>query len=100
MDRREFAALAPALLACGVLMPERAGAEALPMLESGTFKPRPAKSGSVPKRTSQRYTAGMLKAENIRLEMHETTQEVGLRMSPSIPISTMRSGWRARGRWS
>jgi quercetin dioxygenase-like cupin family protein len=85
MDRREFAALVPALLACGALMPERAGAETLPMLESGIFKPGPAKSGSVPKRTSQRYTSGMLKAGNIRLEMHETTQEVG---APHEPIDT------------
>jgi quercetin dioxygenase-like cupin family protein len=66
-------------------MPERAGAETLPMLESGIFKPGPAKSGSVPKRTSQRYTSGMLKAGNIRLEMHETTQEVG---APHEPIDT------------
>src|ERR1700687_5156276 len=85
MDRREFAALVPALLACGALMRERAGAETLPMLESGIFKPGPAKSGSVPKRTSQRYTSGVLKAGNIRLEMHETTQEVG---GPHEPIDT------------
>ncbi len=35
MDRREFAALMPALLACGALMPEQAGAQTLPILESG-----------------------------------------------------------------
>jgi len=36
MDRREFAALVPALLACGALMPVQAGAETLPMLEART----------------------------------------------------------------
>jgi len=66
-------------------MPEQAGAETLPMLESGIFKPGSVKSGSVPKRTSQRYIAGMLKAGNIRLEMHETTQEVG---APHEPVDT------------
>jgi len=76
MDRREFATLLPALLACSAALPESAGAESsLPFLESGVFKPGPA-SGTGP-RVSHRYLMGALKAGNIRLEMHETAQEVG-----------------------
>jgi mannose-6-phosphate isomerase-like protein (cupin superfamily) len=84
MDRREFAALVPALLACGALTPAE-GQTNLPVLESGTFKPGPPGSGSEPKRVSRKYTMGMLKAGNIRLEMHETTQEVG---APHEPVGT------------
>ena len=84
MDRREFAALLPALVAGLSALPATA-APSLPVLESGTFKPGPAKTGSVPKRASQAYTRGMLKAGNIQLEIHETTQEVG---APHEPIDT------------
>jgi mannose-6-phosphate isomerase-like protein (cupin superfamily) len=77
MDRREFATLLPALLACGALTPESAlGQSALPMLESGVYKPEASKAGQQG-HVSSRYTIGMLKAGNIRLEMHESTQEVG-----------------------
>jgi quercetin dioxygenase-like cupin family protein len=82
MDRREFAALLPALLA-GSSAPQVAAAPSLPVLESGVFKSGPPKTGSVPKRVSQAYTRGMLKAGNIQLEIHETRQEVG---APHEPI--------------
>jgi len=83
MDRRAFASLLPALLASTGLLPQSAAGESLPPLQSGTFKPGTS-SGTGP-RISHRYTAGMLKAGNIRLEMHETTQQVG---TPHEPIGT------------
>lgn len=49
----------------------------LPVLESGVYKPTPAKAGSMAGHTSSRYVMGMLKAGNIRLEMHESTIEPG-----------------------
>jgi quercetin dioxygenase-like cupin family protein len=55
------------------------------MVESGVFKPGPAKTGSIPKRASRAFTKGMLKAGNIQLEIHETTQEVG---APHEPVET------------
>jgi mannose-6-phosphate isomerase-like protein (cupin superfamily) len=86
MDRREFAGLMPALLACvavGAEAQQPAG-ERLKTLESGTFKPG---AGSSPQagRTSHRFLMGMLTAGNIRLEMHETTQEPG---APHEPVGT------------
>lgn len=84
MDRREFAALLPALVA-GLSATPATAAPSLPVLESGAFKPGPPKTGSVPKRASQAYTKGMLKAGNIQLEIHETRQEVG---APHEPIDT------------
>jgi quercetin dioxygenase-like cupin family protein len=79
MDRREFAVLLPALLAGSALAPEAAEAQggSLPMIESGVYKPMPAKAGSMAGHSSSRYLAGMLKAGNIRLEMHESTIEPG-----------------------
>lgn len=76
MDRREFASLLPVLLAGVSALPESAAAESLPPLESGIFKPG-KESGTPGQRVSHRYTAGMLKAGNIRLEMHETTIQPG-----------------------
>ena len=77
MDRREFATLLPALLACGALGAESAEGQGagLMQIESGVFKPSPAKAGSQEGHASSRYTSGMLKAGNIRLEMHESTQQ-------------------------
>jgi quercetin dioxygenase-like cupin family protein len=79
MDRREFAALLPVLLAGPGVM--AGGAEgqgaSLPVIESGVFKPTPAKAGSMAGHSSSRYLAGMLKAGNIRLEMHESTIQPG-----------------------
>jgi quercetin dioxygenase-like cupin family protein len=79
MDRREFAALLPALLAGSTLAPKSVEAQsaALPFLESGVYKPTPAKAGSMAGHSSSRYLMGMLKAGNIRLEMHESTIEPG-----------------------
>jgi quercetin dioxygenase-like cupin family protein len=79
MDRREFAGLLPALMGTLALIPESAEGQSttLPVLESGVFKPTPAKAGSMAGHSSSRYTIGMLKAGNIRLEMHESTIEPG-----------------------
>ena len=87
MDRREFATLLPALLACGALGTEVAEAQSgsLPEIVSGVFKPSPSKAGAQAGHASSRYTAGMLKAGNIRLEMHESTQQVG---APHEPVGT------------
>ena len=84
MDRREFSTLLPALLAAATL-PAELGAQQpatqqpatsdLSEIVSGVYPPGKA-SGSNG-RTGHRYLAGMLKAGNIQLEMHETTQEPG-----------------------
>jgi quercetin dioxygenase-like cupin family protein len=78
MDRREFAVLLPALLA-GSVGADHALCESasLPVLESGVYKPTAAKAGSMAGHSSSRYLMGMLKAGNIRLEMHESTIEPG-----------------------
>ena len=106
MDRREFASLLPALLAATALLPEPVSAQqaagdmdhptmgtstegpggnkpkgVLPDLVSGVYTPGPG-YGSLPKRTSQRYFVGMLKAGNIQVEIHETHQEVGAKHEP------------------
>jgi quercetin dioxygenase-like cupin family protein len=79
MDRREFAVLLPALFAGSTLVTEHAEAlgENMPMIESGVYKPSPSKAGSMAGHASSRYLAGMLKAGNIRLEMHESTIQPG-----------------------
>jgi quercetin dioxygenase-like cupin family protein len=84
MDRREFAGLLPALMAAVALVPESVEGQgvSLPLLESGVFKPTPAKAGSMAGHSSSRYVAGMLKAGNIRLEMHESTIEPGAEHEP------------------
>jgi mannose-6-phosphate isomerase-like protein (cupin superfamily) len=80
MDRREFGTLLPALLAFGTVgAAEAKGQEktaGLPVIESGVYRPGDP-HGSVPERMSRGYLTGLLKAGNVRLEMHETTQEVG-----------------------
>lgn len=86
IDRREFATLLPTLLACSTVMPESALAQSnLPVLQSGVFPPEPPKPGGSQERVSRHYVTGMLKAGNLRLEMHETTQVVG---APHEPIGT------------
>jgi mannose-6-phosphate isomerase-like protein (cupin superfamily) len=85
MDRRAFATLLPGILTVAGSLPQQADAETLTSLESGAYKPGRETHGSVPKRASRRYALGMLKAGNIRLEVHETTQEVG---APHEPIET------------
>jgi hypothetical protein len=78
MDRREFAAFLPALLAGSALIPEGVEAQnSLSVIESGVYKPAPAKTGSMEGHSSSRYLMGMLKAGNIRLEMHESTIQAG-----------------------
>jgi quercetin dioxygenase-like cupin family protein len=79
MDRREFAGWLPVLLAGSALMPEGVEAQSsgLSVIESGVFKPTPAKAGGMAGHSSSRYLMGMLKAGNIRLEMHESTIEPG-----------------------
>jgi len=77
MDRREFAAKVPALLALGSLLSrEAAGQTALKPLTSGVFKPGPVKGGQEG-HTSQAFLTGLLAAGNIRLEMHESVQQPG-----------------------
>jgi mannose-6-phosphate isomerase-like protein (cupin superfamily) len=51
-------------------------ASELKTLESGVFKPGPEGAPNQG-RVGRRFLAGMLKAGNIRLEMHETVQQVG-----------------------
>lgn len=79
MDRREFGVLLPALVAGLAVAPDGVAAQsaALPMIESGVYKPTPAKAGAMAGHSSSRYLTGMLKAGNIRLEMHESTIEPG-----------------------
>lgn len=88
MDRREFGAMVPALLALSSLATERAegqtgagsvaagGTGSLPEIVSGVYKPGPER-GKPPERSSRRFLAGRLKAGNLQIEIHETTQRVG-----------------------
>jgi mannose-6-phosphate isomerase-like protein (cupin superfamily) len=82
MDRREFAAKVPALLALGCLVGRQAEGQAPPphaelkQLTSGVFKPGASKGGQEG-HTSQAFLSGMLAAGNIRLEMHESVQQPG-----------------------
>lgn len=85
MDRRTFATLLPGIVAAAAALPEQAEAATLPALQSGSYKPGPERHGSIPKRASKRYALGTLTAGNIRLEVHETTQEVG---APHEPIES------------
>jgi len=86
MDRREFATIIPAMLAAATLLPDTASAQQpdntvhpakspLPEIVSGVYPPGPATGSGG--RTGHRYLAGMLKAGNIQIEMHETRQEPG-----------------------
>jgi quercetin dioxygenase-like cupin family protein len=79
MDRRQFAVLLPSLLAGSSVFAEDAVGQSasLPILESGVYKPTPAKAGSMAGHSSSSYLRGMLKAGNIRLEMHESTIQPG-----------------------
>ncbi len=83
MDRREFAALLPALLAGSGMMAEGAEAQsAAQALESGVYKPSLPKDGSMAGHSSSKYLMGMLTAGNIRLEMHESTIHAGADHEP------------------
>lgn len=84
MDRREFALLLPSLLGATALMPETAAAQRsdlqkshpLPEVISGVYPPLPAANPAA-QRVSHKYLAGILKAGNIQIEMHETLQQPG-----------------------
>ena len=80
MDRREFAFVLPALFAA--LNPTLSEGESLGPLSSGVYKAGPAKPSSVPKRASRGFTQGMLNGGTIRVEMHQSTQEVGAPHEP------------------
>ena len=103
MNRRDFSALLPALLATSALSAQQTGtmdhpvlgtptpgppngnkpkgAVKLPDLDSGVFTPG-AGYGSLPRRKSHRYFLGMLPAGNLQLEGHDTIQEVGALHEP------------------
>jgi mannose-6-phosphate isomerase-like protein (cupin superfamily) len=86
LNRRDFAAMLAAMLGSVAVLAEKAEAQgaapaaagAAPMreLSSGVFKPLPGK-GMVGGHESHQFLAGMLKAGNIRLEMHESVQQPG-----------------------
>ena len=80
IDRREFAAMVPALLALSGLGGKEVEGQAmtapLKTLSSGTFKPGPP-TGHDKDKVGHSYLLGMLAAGNVRLEMHETTQQEG-----------------------
>jgi quercetin dioxygenase-like cupin family protein len=88
MDRREFATLLPALLAGSALMSERAEGQSsstssgFPVIESGVYKPTTPKVGSQEGHASSHYLMGLLKAGDIRLEMHESTIQAGAAHEP------------------
>jgi len=91
-SRRDFVAMVPALLAVAggltvkaegqgqaVTTAQAAGTapvRGLKELASGVFKPQPGK-GMVGGHESHQFLTGMLKAGNIRLEMHESVQAPG-----------------------
>jgi len=88
LNRREFAGLAPALLGFAGLLAGKAEGQAAPAaagaaparelkeLNSGVFKPQPGR-GMQGGPESHQFLTGMLKAGNIRLEMHESVQQPG-----------------------
>lgn len=91
MDRRDFTGMVSALVALGGILPAMAegqtagattpAASAMPPrpmaeLSSGVFKPQPGR-GMQGGHESHQFLAGMLKAGNIRLEMHESVQQPG-----------------------
>jgi quercetin dioxygenase-like cupin family protein len=82
MDRREFAALLPALFAAHSAATAQTAKSPLATVESGAYKPGPPRTGSLPKRASRAYTRGILRAGNIQIEVHETTQEAGAPHEP------------------
>jgi mannose-6-phosphate isomerase-like protein (cupin superfamily) len=88
MDRREFSALLPMLLALPALAPAAAAQTAtdkaaeLPKLASGEYPWGEAYGAQRPARTSHRFLIGML-PDNIRLEAHVTFLTPG---APAEPI--------------
>jgi mannose-6-phosphate isomerase-like protein (cupin superfamily) len=93
MDRRQFSALLPALLATSAFAQQNGDADHptkseptpgfgkprsgdLPTIVSGVYTPS-AGGGMKAGHESHSYLAGMLKAGNIQIEMHESIQEPG-----------------------
>ncbi len=93
MDRREFAALIPALLAMSATGSGEAEVQAtqtstparpagaLSEISSGVYKPGP-EHGNPAQRSSRRYLVGRLKAGEIQMEIHQTTQQAGTEHEP------------------
>ena len=82
MNRREFSALLPLLMAAPALSaeaPEHGGK--LEMLTSGEYPGSAPKGPTATGRTAQHYLTGMLPSD-IRLEAHTTTLEPGAGMEP------------------
>jgi mannose-6-phosphate isomerase-like protein (cupin superfamily) len=88
MNRREFSALLPMLLAAPALAPTAEGqapapqAAALPKLVSGLYPPAPATVPPTAPRISQHYILGLL-PDNIRVEAHVTHLAPG---APPEPV--------------
>lgn len=79
MDRRDFAVGLPALIAALTSQPANA---ALSAIKSGVYEPGPEKASSIPKRASRAFTQGLLEGGKIRIEAHQTTQQVGAPHEP------------------
>lgn len=76
MNRREFSALLPVLLATPSLAPAAEGQAAskpLPTLASGLYPPGPPTAPPTATHISHHYLMGML-PDNIRLEVHDSWQ--------------------------
>lgn len=72
MNRREFSALLPALLAVtGVAAEAQNAPQTLAKLSSGTYPPGPPTAPPTAPHVSHRYLLGML-PDNIRLEAHDS----------------------------
>lgn len=98
MNRREFSALLPLLVAAPSLAPAAAQTiDAFPYqpLRSGRYPQGEAYGEQRPARTSHRFLIGML-PDNIRLESHLTYLTPALRQNRSSTISTLKCGWFAR----
>ena len=85
MNRREFSAFLPLLVAAGAVKPAAGAAQHAPpglnKLESGLYPEGPAPHPSATGRVSRHIVLGMLPDE-IRLEAHETTLEPGAGWEP------------------
>jgi hypothetical protein len=79
MNRREFSALLPILLAAPALAPAAGGQatpHTLPALASGIYPPGPPTAAPPATHISHHYLQGML-PDNIRLEAHDSWQAPG-----------------------
>ncbi|MDE3104409.1 MAG: cupin domain-containing protein [Acidobacteriota bacterium] len=81
MNRREFNTLLPMAMALGSVSTLQAEAQTTPAhalqpIASGVYPPG-APHGAATQRVSHPYLTGLLTAGDVRLEIHETTQEPG-----------------------